>query len=322
MRALPSTPVRVALLAALMLGALRTPAADADVIERVVATVNDEAIFLSDLRRRALPFLDRIMAQPSPEQRMAALRQLYDELLERLVDEELFEQAAGRMQVRVTTRDVERAVGNVIQQNGLTREEFWEAVRSQGYTEAQYRSDLRRQLLRLKVINQRVRGRVNITEADVREVYEERVRSANRRTRFRVSQIFFAIDPAASATEVAAMRRQASDVHAGLNADNFEAEAAAHGGGELGWLSQGDLPEALENELMDLEAGEVGEPVNTDRGIHIFFVHERQQGGANIPAFETMRDQLYQEMLGRRMERAEANFIRELRREALISRRL
>ncbi len=296
--------------------------ARADIIERVIATVNDEAIFLSELRRRALPFLERIMAEPSEEMRMGALRQLYDELLERLVDEALFEQAASRMQVRVSTRDVERAVENVIRQNGLTREEFWQAVQSQGYTEAQYRSDLRRQLLRLKVVNQRVRGRVNITEADVRRVYDDRVRSANRRARFHVSQIFLPMPDGASATDVAELRTQGETIRSEVTVDSFAQAMELHGGGELGWLSQGDLPEALENALMALDTEEISAPIQTPRGIHIFLVHERQQGGANIPDFATMRDQLYQEMLGGQMERQERTFILELRREALISRRL
>ena len=49
-----------------------TRPAKAEVIERVVAVVNEKAIFLSELRRRAAPFLDRIMQAPSQAQQMAA----------------------------------------------------------------------------------------------------------------------------------------------------------------------------------------------------------------------------------------------------------
>lgn len=305
-----------------LLGALLLPAGGrADVIERVVATVNDEAIFLSDLRRRAVPFLDRLMQAPEA-QRLPALRQLYEELLSRLVDEELIEQAARRMQVRVTSRDVERAVRNVIRQNGLTEQEFWEAVRAQGYTEAQYRSDLRRQLLRFKVLNQRVRGRVNITEADVRRTYERRVRQANRSLRFRTSHIFLPVAETAGATEVAEVRAEARAIRSDLTVESFADAIATYGGGELGWLRQGDLPEELESTLLTMDSGEISQPVRGSSGFHIFLLHERERGGSGIPEFDELRDQLYQEMLGRAMERQEALFLQELRRGAIIDERL
>ncbi len=268
---------RLACVLALASVAIPMTATQADVIERVVATVNDEAIFLSQLRRRAVPFLERIMAEPAESTRMEALRQLYGELLERLIDEELFKQAASRMQVRVTSADVRRAVQNVMRQNGLSEDEFWEAVRGQGFSEAQYRSDLRRQLLRLKVLNQRVRSRVNITETDVRRVYDQRLRRANRSLRFRTSQVFVAVT-SGSATAVREAREEATAIHEGLTADNFDEAVEQYGGGSLGWLSQGDLPAELENALMTLDEGEVSEPVRGARGFHIFLLQERQRG--------------------------------------------
>ncbi|MCA9613911.1 MAG: SurA N-terminal domain-containing protein, partial [Myxococcales bacterium] len=146
-----------ALLVFAILGAtLARDGARADVVERVVATVDDEAIFLSDLRKRAMPFLPRLMEVPEL-QRLAALRQLYDELLDQLINEELVERAAQRQQIRVSSADVDRAVMNVVRQNGLEESEFWEVVAQQGYSQAEYRSDLRRQLLRYRLLNERVR---------------------------------------------------------------------------------------------------------------------------------------------------------------------
>lgn len=294
----------------------------AEVIERVVATVNDEAIFLSDIRRRALPFLDRVMSAPTEEERVTGLGMLYQEITERAIDEELIEQAASRMQVRVTTTDVERAVDNVIRENGLTSEQFWQAVQGQGFTEAQYRSDVRRQLLRLKVINQRVRGRVNITESDVRERYDQRVRQANRQLRFRTSHVFLSLPASPSAADVASARAEAADVHSRLTLANFAQGIEEYGGGELGWLSQGDLPETLENALTELSDGEISEPVLGESGFHIFLLHERERGGSDLPEYSDVREQLYRQMMGAAMERQETSFLSELRREAIIHRML
>src|SRR5690606_12853268 len=76
-------------LAALAVGVMLVTSspARAEVVERVVATIDDDAIFLSELRRRAAPFLERVMATPSEVQRMAAIEELYRQVLDRMVEE-------------------------------------------------------------------------------------------------------------------------------------------------------------------------------------------------------------------------------------------
>lgn len=307
------------LLGALGLG--NASLAQADIVERVVATVNDEALFLSDLRRRAAPVLPRLLSISDPEARQERINEVYSELLEQLINEELFEQAARRMQVRVSSRDVQRAVERVMQDNNLTEDQFWQAVEAQGYTAAGYRSDVRRQLLRLKVLNQRVRGRVNITEDDVRQRYEQRLRQANRSLRFQVAHVFVAVEPGANATEVASRRREALALRGELSPENFLETAGEVGGGELGWIGENDLPEDLVTPLQTMEPGQISRPVRGTRGFHIFWLQDRERGGADLPSFDEVKNALYQQMMATAMERQERVFLQELRRSAIIERR-
>jgi peptidyl-prolyl cis-trans isomerase SurA len=296
--------------------------ARADIVERVVAVVNDQAIWLSEVRRRAAPYVPQIMEAPSQAERVALREQLYTQVLDGLIDEELIRQAAARMHVRVTNEDVERAIANVRRQNSLGEPEFWEAVRGQGFTPAQYRDDLRRQLLRLKVLNQRARGRVNITEDDVRARYDEEARRSNRTLRFRASHVFVELPAGASATDVATVRTRAEALQAQLTARNFQDAIAAEGGGELGWLRQGDLPEALENELLRMTPGQVSGVVRGPNGYHVFLLHEREQGQADVPDYDDVREYIFRQMLDTAMARQEQLFLTELRRGALIERRI
>jgi peptidyl-prolyl cis-trans isomerase SurA len=293
-----------------------------EIIERVVAVVNDEAIFLSELRRRAVPFLSEVMKASSEEEGRRRLRELYEQILDRLVEQELFEQAAQRMQVRISSDDVNRAIQNLRRQSNLSEQQFWEAVRQQGMTEAQYRKDLRTQLLRMKVLNQRVRGRINLTEADVREKYEEKLRTANRKLRFRASHCFLPLPEDASATRVASVRTAAEEARRELTPERFDECIAEHTGGELGWLSQGDLPKILEQALMTLEPGQMSDPVRGSTGYHIFLLHERERGGADAPAFEDVKQQLMRQMLDQAMAKQEKQYLSELKREAVVDRRL
>lgn len=296
--------------------------ARADVVDRIVAVVNQDIILLSDLRERATPFLSQVFNASTKNQQRQRFKQLYERLLKKLIDEELIRQKARGMGVRVSQQDIDRAIGRVQKRSGLEGQQFWSAVRREGLTKAQYRRDLRKQLLRLKVLNRRVRGRVNITEEDVRRRYEQRLRKANRKLRFHASHCFLSFPEGGSATEVVKVRKRARKTRKGLTPDGFTQCVSAHGGGDLGWLSQGDLPKPLEEALLTLRPGEISKPVRGSSGYHIFLLHDRERGGSNLPPYEKMRQKLFRKMLDKAMARQEKQFLQELRRKALVERRL
>jgi len=300
---------------------LMANSANADVVERVVATVNNEAIFLSDLRKRAVPFLPQVAEASTETERMARLKELYEELLTFLVDEQLIRQLASSGGIRVTDADVDNAIENLRLQNNMTEEEFKEALESQGLSQGQYRRDLKRQLIRLKVMNERVRSRVNVTEEQVRSRYEQRARAEGSELRFQVSHVVVPVAEGASAIQVAAKRQEAETLRASLTPENFNARAPQLGGGDLGWLTQGDLPEELERALQPLNAGEISDPVRGGSGFHIFFLQDRQVG-AGFPSYDEMKQELYREMLDAAMTRQEKIFLDEIRRKAVINRML
>ena len=291
-----------------------------EIIERVVAIVNGEPLLLSELRTRAAPFLPRIMQVPEA-QRMGLMTQLYDELLTQLIDERLLEQEARKLSITVGSADVDRAVDNVQRQSGLEGNEFWEAVRGQGFTPEQYRGDVRRQLLRLKVVNQKVRSRINLTEEDVRRRYDELLRQARRSAQFNVANIFMAADPT-SATDLAKVRTQAEALRKTLTVENFDEAVAKVGGGDLGWVSQKDLPESLAEALLSLEPGQISEPIRGPKGLHIFLLRERKEGEAAIGTYEQLKDELYRDMVDSSLAKQEAAYLEELRKQSLITRRL
>ena len=286
----------------LLLALLITGSAAADVVERVVATVNDDAIFLSDLRLRAVPFLPQVADAPTEAERMSRLKELYDELLDYLIDEKLVRQIAASGGIRVTDADVDNALENLRLQNNMTEEEFQKALVSQGLSEARYRQELKRQLVRLKVMNERVRSRVNITEEEVRARYEQRAREQGSEVRLHVSHIMFPVEDDASATQVAAVRSEAEEVRRALKPETFNELAKELGGGDLGWISEGDLPEELETALSTLNPGEIGQPVRAGSGFHIFFLEDRQ-AGTDFPSYDEMKQELYREMLDAAMAR-------------------
>jgi parvulin-like peptidyl-prolyl isomerase len=94
------------------------------------------------------------------------------------------------------------------------------------------------------------------------------------------------------------------------------------GGGELGWLRQGDLPQELEEQLMTLDEGQVSGVVRGPGGFHVFLLHEREQSEGDVPPYEEVREYIFRQMLDVAMARQEELFLTELRRGAMIERRI
>lgn len=316
-------PYRLSLLLAALITLSAARASATEVIERVVAVVDEEAILLSELRQQAAPFLEQALSDATTDaQRKERVKTIYKQLLDQLVNQKLIQQTANEMKITVSKTEVDQAIANVRQQNNLDENAFWDAVRAQGYTPEQYRQDIRKQLISLKVTNQRIRSRANVSDEEIRERYELNLRQARRALRFRAAHIYFELSPTASATEVRNVRQTAEAVRAKLTRENFDSAVEKYGGGDLGWLSQGDLPEALEQTLLSLAVNEISEPVRGPSGYHIFILRERQSGSQTMPSFEEAREEIRQKLMEEAMSRQQKLFLEQIRRKAIIEIRL
>jgi len=138
--------------------------AEATVVERVVAIVGERAILLSDLRDRARPFLLKVYQDvPNGAQRAAAISQLYKTLIERMVDEELEQRAAGRARIVVTAKEIDDAIARIAAQNGISVERLVEEAARSGLNERHYRNEVRRQVLEAKLLNLKLQGRIRVS---------------------------------------------------------------------------------------------------------------------------------------------------------------
>ncbi len=288
------------------------------IIERVIATVNDEALFLSDLRRKAVPFLSQVMNASTTTERQARMEQLYEQLLERLIDEEILLQTAADMRLRASREEVDRAIENLRAQSGLDEDAFWELVKSQGMTRAQYREDMRRQVLQYKVINQRVRAKVQVSEADIRQKYEEEQARNQRVVEYELAHIFLPLAGASSESPQQAL----SKLRAKLTPENFLSEAETVGGGDLGWIKKGDLPESLDDALGAMSVNEISQPVISPSGVHLLWLKDKREGGASSESYEEARARIQAKLTETVMVEQQQVVLSQLRNRAVVKKKL
>lgn len=330
----PRSLFLAALLAALAVGgpAVAQPKAGADkkprrvyVVDKVVAVVNASVILDSELTIRMAPYEADVEAIEDAKERARRLDKLRGQVLDELVNEELIFQAAADARIEVEEKELDAAIKDIRDQNKLDEAAFQQALVAQGYSYPAYRQDIRRQLTRVKAMNQLVAPKVNITDDEVRARYDQMVRRSEAVSAVRLSHMLFALPERPSEAEVAAAKAKAAAAIARVKGgEDFgevakqisEDPASKPGGGELGWIERGSLDPQWESVVFGMEKGEVRGPVSGPTGLHVFFVSEIKQN--DMKKFDDLKEQLRGELRRREMDKQTATWIEDLRKKAFL----
>ncbi|RMF14806.1 MAG: hypothetical protein D6761_08875 [Candidatus Dadabacteria bacterium] len=127
-----------------------------EVVDEIVAVVEGTPILRSDLRA-----LRATLAQQGESDLSD------DALVERRINDLLMTAWADRNHVTIDDKQIDATVQNVAEQNGMSVEELYEAVRAQGLSRVAYREMLRTQLLRMQIVQREIEPGISIDDADL-----------------------------------------------------------------------------------------------------------------------------------------------------------
>lgn len=313
--------------------ALAAPS-EAVIIERVVAVVGERPILLSELRHRARPHLYRIAATTqNPSQQAAAESDLFRELLSRLIDERLEEQAADKARIGVSSQEIDNGIRQVAAQARMDPAQLVEEAKRQGLTEQDYRDEIRRQVLEGKLIQLRVRGRVRVTEQDARASYNAWVREMAKQSAVDPRILVLTIPPG-STQETASARLVLGEElsrrgKAGEDFCELVAEYSDDSATRATCGSRGAVPlQALFPELQEVATthapGEVSSPIvfRDPTGQQAVLVVQMASTQSVTPPFDEVKEQMMERAFVEATERQRKLWLEELRRGTYIDVRL
>jgi parvulin-like peptidyl-prolyl isomerase len=296
--------------------------------ERIVAVVNEEIVLDTELEQWAVQTAHGPIDFDSDAGRKA-WEQVKRKALEGLVDLKLEQQQAQELKLGVTPEEVDRAVEAVREQNKLDEATFREALKREGFTMENYRKTLKQQLLQMKVENTAVRSRVNVSDDEVRNYYNQNVRQLGSESEAHLRWVLVAVDKDAAAGEVERKKKTAQLVVDRAKAGTAFAELAKkysddplskEEGGDLGWVGHGVLDDALESAVQSMDAGDVRGPFRATRGFVVLQLVERKQSG--VRPFDQVKDQLKLQLMDEQFKKAKDSWLRELRKKAHVEIRM
>lgn len=308
---------------------LTAAAARAELVDKVAAVVNDDLIAFSEVQQRAAPELAAAQQNGDPKQRAELRQKALQAALDQLIGEKLMEKQIEELGITVTEQEVDLGLEDVRRQNNFEPEQFEQALRSEGYSMKEYREFMRKQLRRLKLVNAKVRSKVNISEKDLRTAYDQWARLEQADPEIRARHILVKLDPKASpedeakalekAKALAAEARKPGVNFAELAKKKSDGPSAAEGG-DLGTFRRGLMVPAFDKVAFALPEGGVSDPVRTQFGWHVIKIEERKS--IEVKPFEEMKDRLQEKLTREQMEKYTEQYVKELRQQAAIEVRI
>lgn len=272
------------LLAALLVAATAGAHAEYRELDAIVAVVEDDVVLASELVER----LDMVREQfTENNQPMPPNDILMSQLMERLILESLQVQEAERRGVVVDDETLTRAVGSFATSNELSIEQFAQRLEQDGRNYAEFREQIRREMLMQRLQQAIVNRRISISEQDIEDLLNSPYYKELLSDEFRVGHILLALEPNASQETIQTAEDAAIKIVLELRdgadfsqmAVSRSAGSRALEGGDLGWRKAAELPTLFAEYVIEMEVGDVSPPIASGSGLHIVKLLEQRGAG-------------------------------------------
>ena len=252
-----------------------------ELLDRVIAVVDSGVVMESELNKRVKEIVDRLR-QSNTE--LPPLSVLEEQVLERLITEEIQMQIAERAGIKISDSELNKTLLGIASQNSLSLEEFRVDIEGQGASYRDFRDTVRKEMIIQRVQRGKVGGRVEISEQEL----ENFINSEEGRTKlaeeYSVQQILISIPGKANETQIDKAKNQAVDILVKIRAgEDFGKLATTYSsgqnaleGGYLGWRKATELPSLFATEVANLKVGQTSEPLRSGAGFHLIHLADKR----------------------------------------------
>ena len=259
-------------------------AADYQRLEAIVAVVDDDVVLASELMAR----LDTVRTSMIENNvQMPPSDVLINQIMERLIIENIQLQEAEKRGVTVDDETLARAVSSFANNNNMSMEEFRQTLAADGTNYRQFREEIRSELIITRLQRAMINRRISISEQDVQALLNSPFYQQMFSDEYRVGHIMRTLADDASDADAQAAVAQAQDLVQELrDGADFAQMAIAKSsastaleGGDLGWRRAGELPTLFADAVLDMQVDDIVGPIASGATIHIIKLLDQRGAG-------------------------------------------
>ena len=243
-------------------------------LDGVAAIVNEGVVLKSELNRQADLIIQRATEQGM---QLPPAHILMEQVLERLIVEEIQTQRAHRIGIQISDQMLNTAISQVAAQAGSSFEELPQVLAEDGVNYGEYRRDMRRQMLLEQLRQIEVTGRISVSAREIQQCLADLEDNIVVNSSYNLGHILVSIPESATGEQIAEAEEEANLVYSRLEAgDDFGQLAIRYSdsatgleGGDLGWREGSQLPTLFSDVVEDMSIGDFSKPMRAISGFHI-----------------------------------------------------
>lgn len=251
-----------------------------------------------------------------------------EDILERLIEEKLFEIEARRQGIEISDGEVDAAVETHVAKFDITVKEFEDMLKEEGMSMEQFREKIRNELKKIKFVKSFIRGDVEVSEEEMINFYRRHPDEFRGEETVHIARIFLPFSLEADEVEIQKVMDLANDIISKVKAGQSFADLArqysnasnAAEGGDLDWVSTEGLMPAYKTAIDNLQPGNVSDIIELENGCHIIYLYERKS--AEMISYEAVKEQIYQVVYSQKIAEEIDRIITKLKQEIPIERKL
>ncbi|MDH5433604.1 MAG: peptidylprolyl isomerase SurA [Gammaproteobacteria bacterium] len=252
-------------------------------LDRVVAIVDGDVVLGSELVRRVNSIIKSLNER---KQKAPPIETLKQQVLDRLILESIQLQMADRIGVKISDAELDATLLKISEDNKMTLAQFRQSIIKDGTPWQTFREDIRRDIKINRTRGAFVSRRIQISEKEVDNLLAQINEQGASRMQYLIQHILLPVGENELPEEVEKTRNKAAkmvkELRDGANFDeyavSYSAGANALSGGSLGWRSLSQLPSLFADQVKNMNAGDISEPLRSGSGLHILYLKETKGG--------------------------------------------
>lgn len=291
-----------------------------EIIEEIVAVVNDEIITLSEVRAEYEKNYRALRAQFRGEEFNKRLELLKKGLLDEMIMAILLIQEADNLGIDIEER-MKMFIDNLKKENNINSdEELIRILNQQGSTYEGWVSTLRANMLKDAVIVTEVQGKIVIEEAEIASYYRLHPEEFTELPEFTLKSITLFSDSGNDEDVEAKKSEISAKIEAGEDFGTLASEYAdgpeKEKNGDLGRYTKGHLARELEEQVENLKQGDVTPWIQFRNGWYLLKLVEKKE--ERLRPFDEVRSDIQSKIFNEIAQEKFAEYMKELKAKSYI----
>ena len=298
----------------------------AEVVDKIIAVVNDEIITLYEFNTAFEPYRKNIENTYKGDDKEAVIKQTREAFLQRLIDNMLIEQEGKKSGMGIIVKDEEimEVLQDMLNKQKLSMQDFLKGLAKEGNTIESVKKEIRGQMMRARLLRREIKSKILVSDEEIGEYYNKNRQEYEGKETVRIKQLLLLLPPDADKNIKAKMKNEALQLHKRvMNGESFDLMIvnysqgpAAAQGGDVGFIGKGTIIPEVEAVAFSLPIGQVSEVIESSVGFHIIQVVDKK--GAGLKPIAAVREEIKTKIEDEKLDKKYDEWIASVRAKSHI----